>query len=881
MKNYIFLLIPFGFVSCFKAMPETNDNGLSKDYKCRKQILLTQNCDFFTKLETADFDSVKAEYLQFVFAYMPLCDFADNEFEFFERQVDFAILAKTTFPWSSKTPEDIFKHYVLPPRVNNENLDTARMVIFRELKERLLPMNLSMEEAALEVNHWCHEKVVYRGTDERTISPLAAMKSGFGRCGEESTFLVTALRAVGIPARQVYTPRWAHTDDNHAWVEVWIDGEWKFLGACEPAPVLNSGWFAVPATRTMLIHTKQFGQVDSENSDFLSSTSNYTWLNATKTYAPLKKLTVVVVKENNIPVWLADVQFQLYNYAELYPLHTTKTDFAGVAEFETGYGSLEVFVSYKGKFASQTIDPEQAGIVKIYLKEENTYPATESFYMPPSAGVVAPDDSAAVQRNAERLKEEDNIRAEFESTFYDDFKAREFVRTFGYPDEVKPFLINSRGNWFEIESFLIEYSYKDMRNDAIAILSVISEKDLRDTRSEILTEHLDFSLKYKNPEIPDSIFKLFVLCPRVEFEMLKQYRELIISDLDSAMIDDFINEPAKISDYILSEIKTESGAFNKKISGDAINTYRVPLTPSGVQKLKFSDFRSLMIYTVAFYRTLGIPARIDFASNTVQYYHQGTWTDVILSKDKKQEILKRSKLYMQAVDESRELKYRIHFSLARLNNGNFETVDLGWEVPLSSFAEGVDLPCGEYMLLTSVRNQDGSVNVKRKYFELNENTSLTIKVELPDKSENNSTAKTFNHSQITDKYGSSVNSSGLVTGGSYTAFCWLEPGKEPSKHIVRDINPMLAELKKNKISVIYLVSTSEFEPIQYGYPADLKFYYDKDFALLNINSTCKVSGGKREFPQIILVDSNAKTVFSSEGYTIAVGEMLVNAVSKD
>ncbi len=71
----------------------------------------------------------------------------------------------------------------------------------------------------------------------------------YGRCGEESTFLVAALRSVGIPARQVYTPRWAHTDDNHAWVEAWADGKWYFLGACEPEPVLNLGWFNAPASR--------------------------------------------------------------------------------------------------------------------------------------------------------------------------------------------------------------------------------------------------------------------------------------------------------------------------------------------------------------------------------------------------------------------------------------------------------------------------------------------------------------------------------------------------------------------------------------------------------------------------------------------------------
>jgi transglutaminase-like putative cysteine protease len=60
----------------------------------------------------------------------------------------------------------------------------------------------------------------------------------------------------GTAARQVYTPRWAHSDDNHAWVEVWIDGKWSYLGACEPDVDLNMGWFTEPSKRVMLVHTR-------------------------------------------------------------------------------------------------------------------------------------------------------------------------------------------------------------------------------------------------------------------------------------------------------------------------------------------------------------------------------------------------------------------------------------------------------------------------------------------------------------------------------------------------------------------------------------------------------------------------------------------------
>lgn len=120
--------------------------------------------------------------------------------------------ARKELTWS--VSEDLFLHFVLPLRVNNENLDRSRIDFYAELRDRV--KGLSMADAILEVNHWCHEKVVYTPSDSRTSSPSATVRNAEGRCGEESTFTVAALRAVGIPARQVYTPRWAHTDDNHA-----------------------------------------------------------------------------------------------------------------------------------------------------------------------------------------------------------------------------------------------------------------------------------------------------------------------------------------------------------------------------------------------------------------------------------------------------------------------------------------------------------------------------------------------------------------------------------------------------------------------------------------------------------------------------------------
>lgn len=85
---------------------------------------------------------------------------------------------RTEMPWGDLIPDELFRHFVLPIRVNNENLDDSRRVFYGELKDRV--KHLSMKDAILEVNHWCHEKVVYRPSDARTSSPLASVKTAYG-----------------------------------------------------------------------------------------------------------------------------------------------------------------------------------------------------------------------------------------------------------------------------------------------------------------------------------------------------------------------------------------------------------------------------------------------------------------------------------------------------------------------------------------------------------------------------------------------------------------------------------------------------------------------------------------------------------------------------
>ena len=197
------------------------------------------------------------EALKFLFAYMPLSDLADYNGDFFLANANIALKTRNESPWGKDIPEDIFLHYVLPLRIVNEDLDSFRIAYYDEIQGRVKGMDAT--DAALEINHWCHEKVTGKPIGGRNTGPVSTILSAWGRCGMMSIFTVASLRTAGIPARWVTAPVWAHNDGDHAWVEVWIDGKWYYMESCGPELVLDWAWFTEPARRAMWIETKSLG----------------------------------------------------------------------------------------------------------------------------------------------------------------------------------------------------------------------------------------------------------------------------------------------------------------------------------------------------------------------------------------------------------------------------------------------------------------------------------------------------------------------------------------------------------------------------------------------------------------------------------------------
>ena len=312
--------------------------------------------------------------MAFVLSNLPTVDLAGLDPELLLETVAQASEARERFPWGASIPDDIFLTYVLPPRVSQEPLERWRPYLYGELAERLEGIT-SMEDAALEVNRWCGERVDFRPTQRRDQGVFETLASGYGRCEEMMIVHISALRSVAIPARQAWTPYWAAQDNNHAWTELWVDGEWHYTGACEPRDRLDDAWFTGPATDAALVLSAVFGE-PAEGEDVYRQEERFALVNSTRRYAPTGALRVSCVR-NGEGVPEARVVVSLWNFGALRSIARLETDEEGAASIVLGDGRYVVSANDDGRdWALVTVVRGDTTRVELDLESDRAFDGT-------------------------------------------------------------------------------------------------------------------------------------------------------------------------------------------------------------------------------------------------------------------------------------------------------------------------------------------------------------------------------------------------------------------------------------------------------------------------------------------------------------------------
>ena len=783
------------------------------------------------------------EALNFLYEYMPLGDNVDYSREYFQECVHYAFKAKEEMPWGASIPEREFKHFVLPPRVNNENLDRFRATYYEELRDRVKDMTLY--DAVLEVNHWCHEHVNYKGSDSRTSAPMATIKTSWGRCGEESTLLVTALRTVGIPARQVYTPRWAHCDDNHAWVEAYVDGKWHFLGACEPEPVLDLGWFNEPASRALLLHTRVFGDYDGPE-EVISRNDYFTEINVVDNYGKTAKTTFTVVDQNGNPLPGIEVEFKIYNYAEFCTVVRKTTDENGQTWLTAGLGYMMAYAAKDGKFGFQVFKSGEQDQVTITLDhQEDTEECFEFDMIPPSPSGLSPEVTPEMRKeNDRRVRYEDSIRNVY---IADCKKAQQKLISKTGNKTMCGIYEKTWGNYQTIADFIQYAQAKNQETKAVNLLQNITDKDLRDISLEALKDYLDHTPDLTSSVIsmPPELYSQYILSPRISNEMIVPFRQAFSTFFSEEEALKYHNHPSQLAEWTKQTVSINNEA----------NPQRIPISPSGVLKALVADSHSRDIFFVAMARSLGIPAQINPVTGKVQYYEK-KWVDVDFEAEQPS-VSEKGYLDIQykPVASMPDPKYYTHFSIKKFDGNSFRLLAYDAQDPgiddgmmLSSFDRPLPLDEGYYILTSGTRLKDGTALTHSEFFTIKPHEITKVNLVLREQKQELKVIGHFNGCELTKD----------IDG--YYILGLLDQGSEPTTHALQDIDAFRKNFEENNIPILYLYDHQDgFEKTKQELVDNLQL-------------------DKTSMPIFIVANNHGDVVFAKQGYTIGLGEQFLKVL---
>lgn len=709
---------------------------------------------------------------QFLYATMPLRDAGEYDFEVFYCYVTHSLWLREHVEWCASLPEDIFLHYVLYYRINSEDICDCRKFFYEQLKDRI--EGITIKEAVLEINYWCAENATYEASDSRTSGPMTVYRSGKGRCGEESTFTVTALRSVGIPARQVYTPRWAHCDDNHAWVEVYLEGKWYFLGACEPEEVLNKGWFLNASSRALLIHSRTFSDfVSDEKEECIGKEDLLVFYNNTATYAHTKLFTFQVIDSNGNYVPNAKISIEVLNMAEFYPIATLYTNEKGKAQITLGLGDIFVFVTKEAFFTKQMVSPQKYDRVELILtsrfdKDDWKQGEWESFEIeaPKDAQInqVATTKAQNVRRR-ERLAFANKKRENRMKSYFQAEKAEAF------PEETEIFHM-AKGNFDEVYQFLA----RDTNPDRKALLRTLSIKDYKDLKADILESHLLEASKFKKDN-PEEIYHNYVLCPRIYREELTSFRPYIIAYFTEEEKGSFQKDPSKIWAYIGEHI-----SYTKELDYSMLCA-----TPIGCLKMGEGSPLSKKILFVAICRSLGIAARINPVNLWPEYYKDKDFIRVKGQEAAASERIEEKRGYLRLkVEDGSQWGYYQNWTIAKLNEGQFETLNY-YGITFEQNQLTLTLEVGTYRLITTSRMPNGNQHASLVTISISEEKTEEIYMVLQENSMEDMLVN-FDIPDFEVEEGSGVTCSMKdLVGNQAAMIAFLEEGAEPTEHVLNEM----------------------------------------------------------------------------------------------
>jgi len=772
------------------------------------------------------------EWAEFIWEYStPVDRIYFNEENFLKHLLAIKINMER-LPWGKKLTDELIYHYVIPPRVSQEPLENFTWLYKDTLYDLVKNCN-TMKEAILKINEWCFTHMEYKPTAPWDQSATATLKRGFGRCEEMTILFMKALRTVGIPVRYVYTPWWPFTESNHAWVEVWTEDGWKFLGSAEPTD-LNFAWFRESSKRAGIILAVAFGNIEGSSDEVLRKYKNYTLLNVTRNYANPFVLKVKVFDKGR-PAKDVSFSMNVWNYSAFVPVYACSLSY-GEGIFTLGRTDFLLYAKKGNRRTFYFLRPERDTVeVSLDLNEDSEI---DTLFVLKTVRTSQDTQRARYSPDLETLQQ---ARKEY-------FKKLEFPFADSIIDTVLMRIFSeSRGNWQSLWNFY--KNHKEREASFKNYLSKFEPKDLVMLDTVGLYDELCFvDSALKLTKAPQALIDSFCIPPRIYYEEFRWYRKTLYDNFKS------IYEKRQFDHALFRWVVNNIKRVNTR------EFYKPLQNPVQTLMLKQGNDVEIYVFVSAVLRTFGIPAKLTDDLNGVQYYLD-RWKIFTLER-KIPKKLEKGKLvvsfYQGDANVTADLNYYYNYSIQRFK-----------DYPVRLDVDGVsldtcvifELDAGEYHLMYGFRNAWGDVFGKNRKFTVVKDsiTSIVFDITIPIDllKEGDLVVRKINLERLKEL----LKGYELQKGNFLIA--WVDLTSEESKS---SLNSALKELRNFTGELIVLTSDT-ISACSYLKENDLKG------EILKVDSDRVTEAGFQKMPSFILL-LNGRTAFFVEGLTLNLGELI-------
>ncbi|MFO7896315.1 MAG: transglutaminase-like domain-containing protein [Candidatus Cloacimonadales bacterium] len=817
------------------------------------------NASHFQKLLKSS-DDETALCLEFLLENVSPNDLAMLSPQYLSTNVEYALKSKD-LPFSAEYDQDIFLHFVLPHRVSQEPLEEWRPLFYQKLKPLVAEVD-NIEAAAILVNLWAYEQMSFQPTHGRDQAPLTTMKRGFGRCEETMIFVISALRAVGIPARPASAPYWNFTDNNHAWIEVWTADGWKYMG--EPENALNRAWFSPTTKRSTLIQAQAMGNYDDPTT--IKQQDNVTTLSSIQYYADYQICTIEV-KENNLP--LPDAKITLYatSYGGLFPLQTLQTDAEGKAQIPLGKGTVWVTAFKAGKFAAQKFDLLQQQELKLDLTDNLQLDETLQFHFPlPQA---APKDSTEIwgeefylKRQISNLQRQARLASQQQAEkfvrYYD--QAQGYAEQTEYYQEREKFLEKSNQLAANSDDFLFCLeNAADLSRQKI-LIEMIQRWDIKElveiADSTQISQVADIYLEGKEfyrEQVADSLFYQDVLgftwrsaTPPQNGWQGEFYQK--IKPLRSRDIEQTVQN---VINWVDTETKIDP-EFSWTYFSGALNPLNI------LQQKNIPTTYRLRLLNSAL-KILGIPVRWQ---GKLQYYDGENFTDLVQPEETQTEQAEFSTLRLKIFVDDIQVQAEpwTNFQIAKLDKESgiiSPSYYQGEADSLDFLVEYLAAEADEIYLQSFIRNSNGDSDIR--LLSLENQTEVKIKLSTPrqylDRSEEWSATTVENLQKIKP----------AAEGNYQLIFVRGAESNEPEIRLLQQLLDIQSQLQEK--SVEFTIYSQNRDNSDLNYP-NISYQSGKNIISEELESSA--------YPLIFIFDQQQELIFSSQGFNLSLPQLILS-----